>query len=137
MQKYITTLLIVFAFIMTAPLNAQKKTVVQTVKDKLCKTWNYSKCRILGIEYVSNQDEKDDMLHFEENMTYKMIEGGKMQEGTWAYTADLDKIQLLNEHQEVVKELKVEKLTSTEFIYTVTMNWQYEVSMFMTTDLLN
>lgn len=86
---------------------------------------------------MSNTDEKGDMIHFDDNMTYKIIEGGKIQEGTWNCTPEQDKIQLLNENQEVVRELKVEKLTDSEFIYTMTMNWQYEVSIFMTTEILN
>lgn len=136
MQKFITSLCLVL-FLFASPLAAQRTTSVQKIKEQLCKKWNYSKCRILGIEYSSNTDEKEDMIHFGENMTYKIVEAGEVQEGTWVCVPAEDKIQLLNEEDEVVKELKIEKLTDGEFVYTITTNWQYEVSMFMTSEVLN
>jgi len=137
MQKYITSLCLALLLVLAYPLAAQRVQSIHKMKTQLCKKWNYSKCRILGIEYTSNTDEQGDMIHFGDNMTYKMIEGGQVQEGTWSCVPEQDKIQLLNEENEVIKELKIEKLTDSEFIYTVTMNWQYEVSMFMTSEILN
>ena len=138
MRNYVKLpLLTLFIALVILPLYAQKGANLALVKEQLCKKWHYSKCRILGIEYISSKEEQNDMIHFGNDMTYEFIEGGKTQKGTWSYMPDKKKIRLLDKKNKVVKELKVEKLTSSEFVYTVTMNWQYEVSMFMTTEILN
>lgn len=136
MKNSIKTLLFILSMALVLPLSAQKGTSVAYIKDQICKKWNYSKCRILGIEYTSNENEEGDMIHFGRDMSYTLIEHGKTQVGTWAVAPGNNKIQLYK-GEKLIKELIVDKLTSSEFIYTITMSQQYEVSMFMTSEMLN
>lgn len=129
--------LLSLAMALMMPLYAQKNAAIETVKEQLCKKWNYSKCRILGIEYISREVEQKDMIAFGKDMTYTTVENGLEKQGTWTYVPEKNKIQLHDDEKQLVKELMVEKLTDSEFVYTVTTSWQYEVSMFMTTEVVN
>ena len=137
MKNSIKPLLVILAMAIVLPISAQKGAGLAYIKDQICKKWNYSKCRILGIEYTSNENEEGDMIRFSRDMTYTLVERGKTQIGTWSMAPGNNKIQLFNKEDKLVKELIVDKLTSSEFIYTITMNQQYEVSMFMTSEMLN
>lgn len=137
MRNSINTLLFIVTMALVVPLSAQKGSSLAFLKDQICKKWDYSKCRILGIEYTSNKKEASDMIHFERDMTFTLVEQGETHSGTWAYLPEKNKIQLYDQDDQVVKELVVDKLTTTEFIYTVTMNRQYDVSMYMTSEMLN
>ncbi|MGB0523585.1 MAG: hypothetical protein ACPGJS_11530 [Flammeovirgaceae bacterium] len=137
MKNSIKIALFIVAMALFVPLYAQQETSLEFLKEQICKKWNYSKCRILGIEYTSNKDEAGDMIQFERDMTYTLIEQGKVKEGKWSYSFEKNRILLLDQNEQVVKELTVDKLTDSEFIYTITMNRQYEVSMFMKSEALN
>ena len=103
-------------------------------KNEFCKKWIFTKYKIMGVEYDLSTEAKPDMLHLSKDYTFEAVEEGKKTQGKWQYVENKKTIVLTDDKEEVVKMLKVEKMKGEDMICSIVTDWQYDMTVFMTSE---
>jgi hypothetical protein len=109
---------------------SQKK----AMKNTLCKKWVFTKYKIMGVEYDLTQEKSPDILNLYNNNTFEALEEGRELKGKWKYVAGENMIVLTNIQEEVIKMMKIEKVKEKEMVCSIVTDWQYDMTVFMTTE---
>ncbi len=88
----------------------------------------------MGVEYDLTKEEKPDILNLYDDDTFEAVEEGRAMKGKWKYVAEENMIVLTNIEEEVVKMMKIEKVKDKEMVCSIVTDWQYDMTVFMTTD---
>lgn len=99
-------------------------------KQQLCKKWFYQKSKVLGVAYLPKPSEASDMIDFQADMTYSVIEEGVEKRGRWSLTPD-GQMVILAQNDGTSHQLRIEKLNAQELVYTLSFDGAYEVTFYM------
>jgi hypothetical protein len=105
----------------------------QELKKKLCRSWRYQKCRVLGVEYAPKPSERHDSFELRPDMTFRLVEEGVAREGVWELAPGSDTQVLLTFASGSQQALRIDALDAGRFVYTVAVDWQHEVTVYLET----
>ena len=85
-------------------------------KSDFCKRWNLQGYIYWGVTLPPEPNEKGDYIEFDENGTFKSVDEGKSETGTWKWIAGSKSLQLTDSKSKGSLILKVVALTKTKLV---------------------
>ncbi len=85
-------------------------------KADFCKKWHLVGYIYWGYTFAPEEDERSDYLHFYENRTFKSIDEGVFEKGTWKWNVKTKYLFLYEKNSATPLKLKVLSLSKTEMI---------------------
>lgn len=83
----------------------------------LCKKWMLDKYQVFGSDYAPEKEEKGDYIHFFPDHTFKGLESGKIDQGTWRMNTQNNTITLSAKKGQHLLEIK--SLTEAQLIVVI------------------